>query len=442
VVVGAGCVGLTTGACLAALGIQVVCADSDAAKVYALNRGQISILEPGLPERVEAGLRQSRLRFVVGASTAVQALMPRIDAVYICVPTPLGSAGEVELAQFKSVVLELKDLLPPGCTVVTKSTVPVGTTSGLHKLFERSDLHFVSNPEFLREGSAVRDFMYPDRIVVGADDPDAALRIARLYNQLSAPLVLTDCASAEMIKYAANAFLAVKLSYVNSLADLCARLGVSIGAVTEGIGLDSRIGREFLRPGPGWGGPCLPKDIATLLTISDSAGMELPVVRAAVEVNNQRHFQVIDLVRNVAGGSLQGAIVGLLGLAFKAGTNDLRGSPAVHIATQLAAEGAHVIAYDPSVTSLQVGLHGDSVEILGDPYSVAEQSDAVAVLVDWPELRSLDWHRMASLLPNQTIIDTRYFLEPHELGQAGITVRWPSGGSLKGSVCPCCGESA
>ena len=277
-VVGTGYVGLTTGACLASLGHQVVCADIDTAKVERLRRGVVDIVEPGLSELVTEQVSAGRLSFVVGAATAVSAGFPGdgaggLDAeiVFLCLPTPMGVGGVADLRAVEAVVEETRELLAAGTVVVNKSTVPVGTAGRTAELLDRADVAVVSNPEFLREGSAVHDFLNPDRIVVGCDTAEAAERVAALYARLGAPTVLTDAASAELMKYAANCFLAMKLSYVNAMAELCERVGADIGDVTEGIGYDRRIGQAFLSPGPGWGGSCLPKDTHALLQVEDAA---------------------------------------------------------------------------------------------------------------------------------------------------------------------------
>ncbi|MGQ0483315.1 MAG: UDP-glucose dehydrogenase family protein, partial [Pseudonocardia sp.] len=338
-VIGTGYVGLTTGACLASLGHQVVCADIDADKIARLRDGEVTILEPGLPELVTEGLAAGRLEFVVGARNAItpSELAGKRDAapvevVYLCVPTPMGAGGAADLKAVEAVAQEIRDLLPRGCVVVNKSTVPVGTAARTKQLLGRRDVAVVSNPEFLREGSAVHDFLNPDRIVVGCDQQDAAERVAALYSRLGAPTLLTDAASAEMVKYAANCFLAMKLSYVNALAELCERLGADVHEVTEGMGYDKRIGQAFLRPGPGWGGSCLPKDTHALMQICDGADFDFPLLAASLETNERQATRMVDKVRAACGGTLAGKRVGLLGLTFKAGTDDLRNSPALTVA--------------------------------------------------------------------------------------------------------------
>ncbi|GAA2821360.1 UDP-glucose/GDP-mannose dehydrogenase family protein [Saccharopolyspora taberi] len=422
VVVGTGYVGLTTGACLASLGHRVVCSDVDAAKVEQLTRGEVRILEPGLAELVQEGIAAGRLEFVVGSAGAVD----EAEVVFLCVPTPMGSGGAADLAAVESVTREVRERLPHGCVLVTKSTVPVGTSARVAELVGRPDVPVVSNPEFLREGSAVHDFLNPDRIVVGSDSQDAAERVAALYARLGAPTVLTDAASAEMVKYAANCFLATKLSYVNAIAELCERLGANISDVTEGMGYDRRIGQSFLQPGPGWGGSCLPKDTAALMQVAEAADFDFGLLRATIDSNARQREQMVAKVADACGvgveSSLRGVRLGLLGLTFKAGTDDLRDSPAMAVARLLAAEGAELVAYDP-------GLRGDEPEpteimtLVDDPYLAAKGSAGLVLLTEWQEFRALDWSRLAGLLEGPVVIDTRNHLDPDVLRRAGLSWR-------------------
>ena len=417
-VIGSGYVGLTTGACLASLGHRVVCADVDPGKVARLSAGQVSILEPGLPELVAQGLAAGRLRFVVGAAAAVT----DAEVVFLCVPTPMGAGGAADLSAVEAVATEVRSLLPPGCVVVNKSTVPVGTAARTAELLNRSDVAVVSNPEFLREGSAVQDFLNPDRIVVGCDAQDAAERVAALYAKLGAPTVLTDAASAEMVKYAANCFLAMKLSYVNAIAELCERSGADVMDVTEGIGYDRRIGQAFLQAGPGWGGSCLPKDTHALLQVCAAADFDFPLLQASLDTNIRQQHRMVDKVRDAVGGSLAGQRVGLLGLTFKAGTDDLRDSPALTVAALLAAEGADLIGYDPGVPAAVPGMT-DDLQVTDDPLKVASGAAALVVLTEWPEFRLLDWGRLAELVERRIVIDTRNLLDADVLRRVGFEVR-------------------
>ncbi|WP_328609539.1 UDP-glucose/GDP-mannose dehydrogenase family protein [Amycolatopsis sp. NBC_00345] len=419
-VIGTGYVGLTTGACLASLGHQVTCADRDQAKVDQLRRGEVPIREPRLPELVTDGLAAGRLRFVVDAVDAVR----EAEVVYLCLPTPMGVGGVADLSEVEDVLARIRDALPAGCVVVNKSTVPVGTATRTRQLLGRDDLAVVSNPEFLREGSAVQDFMNPDRIVVGSDRPDSADRVVALYAGLGAPAVLTDVASAELMKYAANCFLAMKVSYVNAIAELCERLDANVRDVTEGMGYDPRIGRSFLSPGPGWGGSCLPKDVHALLQASDEADFEFRLLRATIDTNERQFQRIVGKIRLAATGSRQGSLrklrIGLLGLTFKAGTDDLRDSPALVVAALLRQAGADLQGYDPAVTAPDhPGLAG--IALADDPLLAAKDADVLVVLTEWPEFRDLDWARLAEVVANRVVVDARNLLDPGTLSRAGFS---------------------
>ncbi|TWF79018.1 UDPglucose 6-dehydrogenase [Pseudonocardia hierapolitana] len=424
-VIGAGYVGLTTGACLASLGHSVVCADVDAAKVDRLQQGQVDIREPGLPDLVTEGVAAGRLSFVVGARAAMSGPAGPVDVVFLCVPTPMGVGGIADLTAVEAVIDEIRDALPPGCVVVNKSTVPVGTATRTVELLDRDEVAVVSNPEFLREGSAVRDFLNPDRIVVGCDTQNAAERVAALYARLGGPTVLTDAASAEMVKYAANCFLAMKLSYVNSLAELCERLGADIVDVTEGMGYDHRIGQAFLSPGPGWGGSCLPKDTHAMLQVADSADFEFRLLRAAIETNTRQRQRMVEKVRLAVTGSRTGTLsrtrLGVLGLTFKAGTDDLRDSPALAVAAMLRQAGAELLGYDPVVPASASSSELASITVVDDPAASAKDADALVLLTDWPEFRSLDWSELATVVRRPIVIDTRNLLDPDVMRRAGFT---------------------
>lgn len=422
-VIGTGYVGLTTGACLASLGHRVVCADVDAAKVGRLCRGEVDILEPGLPELVAAGLASGRLSFVVGARNAITEHDGGAEVVFLCVPTPMGVGGMADLAAVESVVDEVGHLLSPNSVVVNKSTVPVGTAERTAELIARPDIAVVSNPEFLREGSAVHDFLNPDRIVVGSVSQDAAERVASLYAKLGAPTVLTDAASAELVKYAANCFLAMKLSYINAVSELCERLGADITDVTEGMGYDRRIGQACMSPGPGWGGSCLPKDTQAMLQVADAADYEFRLLRATIDTNTRQRQRMVEKVRLAVtgqrGGSLSHTRIGVLGLTFKAGTDDLRDSPALAVSALLRQAGAELVGYDPAISGNRPEL--DALTVVDDPYLAAKDVDALVVLTEWPEFRSLDWSRLAGVVRRPIVIDLRNLLDPDILRRAGFT---------------------
>lgn len=416
-VIGTGYVGLTTGACLASLRHRVVCADVDKAKVARLSRGQVDILEPGLQRLVEENMLAGRLSFVLGAEAAAA----DAEVVFLCVPTPMGNGGGADLSVVETVVKEIRELLPSGCVVVTKSTVPVGTSARITHLLDRHDVAVASNPEFLREGCAVADFLEPDRIVVGADQPSAGERVAGLYAGLGAPTVLTDTASAELVKYVANGFLAMKLSYVNAVAELCERVDANIVDVTEGLGYDRRIGRSFLSPGPGWGGSCLPKDTRALLDVAQAAGFDFPLVEATIDTNvRHQHAIVTKIVETV--GPLAGARICLLGLTFKAGTDDLRDSPALAVAARLREAGAELRGYDPAVPHAVPGVT-DALTVVDGPYRAARGAAAIVVLTEWPQFRDLDWARLAGIVQRRVVVDTRNLLDLDVLRRVGFTVR-------------------
>jgi UDPglucose 6-dehydrogenase len=404
-VIGAGYVGLTTAACLASLGHDVTCADIDEARVTDLIAGQIPIVEPGLEVLVREGLRSEQLRFVVGGATAVA----DAEFVYMCVPTPQGLDGSADLSYLEAAARQIAPQLRARSIVINKSTVPIGTTRLVERCLERSDVQVVSNPEFLREGSAVNDFLHPDRIVIGSDDQSAAVRVAELYLGVPAPLMVTDPASAETIKYVSNAFLATKVSYANAVAALCEEVGADVADVVLGMGYDRRIGSEFLRPGPGFGGSCFPKDVMALLRIADDAGYDFGLLRGVLSVNDEQFDRVADKIRRLAGGSLDGRRVAAWGLTFKANTDDLRDSPAVEVLRRVSELGAQVVAYDPAVPPSRVTLPG--VEIVDDPYVACRGADVLAVLTEWDEFKWLDLDEVASSMAQRAVVDARNLLD-------------------------------
>ncbi|MGK8552900.1 UDP-glucose dehydrogenase family protein [Nocardia gipuzkoensis] len=432
-VVGAGYVGLTSAACLAHLGHHVVCVDNDESKVAALRAGTVAIVEPGLPELVREGLADNRLVF-----TADPKSLHECEVVLLCLPTPMGTGGTADLGVLEDALRTLATVLPPDCVLVTKSTVPVGTAARIAALSGRANTAVVSNPEFLREGHAVHDFLHPDRVLVGAAEPDreSADRVAALYAGTGAPVLRLDSASAELAKYASNAFLAVKLSFVNTLAELCERVGADITKVTTAMGMDDRIGPAFLAPGPGWGGSCLPKDTRALLRAAEESGVDFALVRDALRANDHQHAMVMRKIRRaVTGavdGSLSGTRIGVLGLTFKAGTGDLRDSPAVAVARQLSHHDATVTAYDPCVP--ESGAPGlDGIRVVDDPYLVARDAGAIVILTEWPEFRALDWARLATDVDRAVIVDTRNLLDEHLLSGTGFSLlgtgtAWSFGG--------------
>ena len=410
-VIGAGYVGLTTGACFAHLGHKVTCADVVEAKVDSLQRGEIPIHEAGLEELVRAGMSNGNLSFVLGSEKAVR----DADFVYLCVPTPQTAEGSADLRYLTAAAKQISPNLQPGTIVVNKSTVPVGSTLLVEQALGRSDIPVVSNPEFLREGSAVDDFLHPDRVVIDSDDEAAASHVASLYVDCGAPIMVTDPASAETCKYAANAFLATKLSFTNAIAAVCEAVGADVNDVLLGMGYDHRIGREFLRPGPGWGGSCFPKDSKAIISIAEDAGYDFALMRGVIQANDEQFDRIVRKVESVT--SLDGATVGVLGIAFKAGTDDTRESPAIEVMKRLLAKGAMVKAYDPAVTSLNL----DGVDVVGNAYAACEGASAIVVATEWNEFTLLDFDRVGTLVAERNMIDARNLLDRDALTKRGFT---------------------
>jgi UDPglucose 6-dehydrogenase len=410
-IIGTGYVGLTTGACLSHLGHDVVCADIDEGKVDRLNRGDVPILEAGLDELVQEGLRSDQLRFVLGAQTAV----PDAEFVYLCVPTPQGADGSADLSYIEEAARDIGPHLESETIVINKSTVPVGSTRVVEQALGRSDVFVVSNPEFLREGSAVHDFLHPDRVVIGADDQSAAIRVAGLYLGLAAPLQVTDPASAETIKYASNAFLATKISFVNAIAAVCEAVGADVNDVVLGMGYDKRIGEAFLRPGPGWGGSCFPKDSRALVRIAENAGYDFHLLKGVIQVNDDQFSRVADKVEALAGGSIAGKKVAAWGLTFKARTDDLRDSPSLEILGRLLKRGAIVTAYDPAVDD-NVG----EIEVVPDPYAACAGAEVLVILTEWDEFKWLDFDKVAETMAAKRVLDARNLLDRSALKRRGF----------------------
>ena len=415
-VIGTGYVGLTTGACLAHLGHTVVCADIDADKIAKLRDGIIPIVELGLAELVTEGIASGRLSFVVGSVEAAK----NCEVAFLCVPTPQGEDGSADLSYVQRASEEISAALPFEAIVVNKSTVPVGSTKVVEKALKRPDVKVVSNPEFLREGSAVQDFLKPDRVVVGSDDQAAAMKVASLYDGLSTRVIITDPASAETIKYAANAFLATKLSFINAIAAICEGVGADINDVVVGIGSDKRIGENFLRPGPGWGGSCFPKDSRALIKIAEDADYSFDLLKGVITVNDQQLDRVADKIRLAAGGNLSGKIVAVWGLTFKAGTDDLRDSPAIAIIERLMKLGARVQAYDPTVNVIRPGIPNDLM-IAASCGEATAQADVLAVLTEWDEFKWVSASETSTHMTGKQIIDARNLLDRKDWERSGFT---------------------
>ncbi|MBA4803853.1 MAG: UDP-glucose/GDP-mannose dehydrogenase family protein [Brevundimonas sp.] len=420
-VIGAGYVGLVTGTCLAALGHEVVCVDTSQARIDLLNCGGCPIYEPGLIELIGSHRGAGRLRF---STDLAEAVVDRA-AVFIAVGTPPGPDGAADLSYVRAAAAQIAPHLSGFTVVATKSTVPVGTGDEIEAILAAdapaADVAVVSNPEFLREGAAIGDFMKPDRIVVGADDRRAAEVMRRVYAPLTeagAPLLLTDRRTSELIKYASNAFLAVKISYINEIADLCEEIGADAARVAEGMGLDARIGPRFLQPGPGFGGSCFPKDTEALLSTGAAAGQPLRVVSAAAEANRERKRLLAARVAAVA-GDLEGRTVGVLGLTFKAGTDDMREAAALELIPGLQQRGARVRAYDPKGMEAARDLL-PGVAFCDDPYAAAEGAAAVVVLTEWGVFGTLDLERLAQGMETPRLIDLRNLFDPAEAARAGL----------------------
>ena len=414
-VIGSGYVGLTTGACLSYLGHDVICADIDADKIAKLRDGIIPIVELGLSELVKDGITSGRLSFAVGSAEAVK----NCEIAFLCVPTPQGEDGSADLSYIQMAAQDISPALPFEAIVVNKSTVPVGSTKVVERALGRPDVKVVSNPEFLREGSAVQDFLKPDRVVIGSDDQAAAMKVASLYDGLSTRVIITDPASAETIKYAANAFLATKLSFINAIAAICEGVGADINDVVVGMGSDKRIGESFLRPGPGWGGSCFPKDSRALIKIAQDANYSFDLLKGVITVNDEQFNRVVDKIVRAAGGDIRKKTIAIWGLTFKAGTDDLRDSPSIQIIQRLIDKGAKIQGFDPTVKNLRTGMPTD-VKLCSSPIEATIGADALAVLTEWEDFKWVSPIDIASVMEGMQIIDARNLLNRKDWEQAGF----------------------
>ncbi len=418
--IGAGYVGLVSGACFADFGHHVTCIDKDAQKVAALNRGEIPIFEPGLADLVEANVRQERLRFAVDTASVGSA-----EAVFIAVGTPSRRGdGHADLSFVYDAVREIAPLLSASVVVITKSTVPVGTGDEIERILRDArpdaDIQVVSNPEFLREGAAIQDFKHPDRIVVGTDDMRARAVVAELYRPLylnASPIFYVNRRTAELIKYAANAFLATKITFINEVADLCEQVGADVNEVARGMGLDNRIGGKFLHAGPGFGGSCFPKDTTALLKTAQDHGVALRIVEAVASVNDQRKRAMARKVVAALDGSVRGKTVAVLGLTFKPNTDDTRDSPAIPLITALQDLGATVRAYDPAgMEQAKPQLKG--VQYCSGAYVAAEGAHAIVIATEWEQFRALDLDRLKTVMAQPVIVDLRNIYRADEMRRA------------------------
>lgn len=422
-VVGVGYVGLVSGACFSEFGHEVFCIDKDEGKIASLKEGHIPIFEPGLEQIVERNTKAGRLTF----STDVQAFIPRSDAVFIAVGTPSRRGdGHADLKYVYAAAEEIAQHINGYTVVVNKSTVPVGTGQEVHDILsqhlDEALFDVVSNPEFLREGSAVEDFMRPDRIVVGAEDEKAISVLRSLYRPLSlrdVPLVITKRVTAELIKYAANAFLATKVSFINEIADLCEATGANVQEVASGMGSDGRIGAKFLHPGPGYGGSCFPKDTLALLRTAERFESPLRIVQATVDVNKQRKRNMAQRIISGCGGDVSGKTIAVLGLSFKPNTDDMRESPSLDIIPRLVELGAHVQAYDPE-SMKEAKLLLPEIRFCDDAYEAVSGADVLVILTEWNQFRALDLERVRSLLRSPVVFDLRNIYKPEEMIALGF----------------------
>jgi UDPglucose 6-dehydrogenase len=416
-IVGTGYVGLTTGACLASLGHQVVCADIDAEKVAQLSKGKVTIFEDGLQELVTKGLKTGNLSFVVGAVKAV------IDSeyVFLCLPTPESSDGSADISIIETVAKEIADSLSRASIIVNKSTLPVGSVRVVENCIQRKDVSVVSNPEFLREGSAVQDFLKPDRVVIGSDDKSAAEKVAQLYSPICKNILITDPASAETIKYAANAFLAARLSFVNALASVCEVVGANIIDVVNGLGSDSRIGTKFLQPGPGWGGSCFPKDTKALLKIAQDNGYDFELLAGVISANESQFDRIANRIAVEAEAASEKPVVAIWGLAFKSGTDDLRESPSLKIINRLISKNISIQAYDPT----QVGVENKNLHIknFDNALSACKEAHVLAVFTEWKEFARIEPKLVAEQMSNLSVFDGRNMLNKNSWLAAGFNYK-------------------
>ena len=422
--IGTGYVGLVSGACFSEFGHNVTCVDKDVTKIEALHCGEIPIFEPGLNELVESNVNAGRLSF----TTDLQQPVANADAVFIAVGTPSRRGdGHADLTYVFNAAREVADALDGYTVIVTKSTVPVGTGTEVYKIVKETspgaDFDVASNPEFLREGAAITDFMRPDRVIVGTDSERAKEVMGELYRSLflnETPVMFTTRQSAELIKYAANAFLATKVTFINEIANLCEQVDANVQDVARGIGLDGRIGSKFLHAGPGYGGSCFPKDTLALLRIAENLGLPMDIVQATVNVNDRRKREMAQKIIDACGGSLDGKTIAILGLTFKPNTDDMRDSPSLDIIPALQAAGAKVRAYDPEGMD-EARMMLDGIEYCDDAYDTLPNSDALVIITEWNVFRAMDMHRVKDLLNSPVLVDMRNIYDPETMRELGFT---------------------
>lgn len=421
-VIGSGYVGLVTGACFAEFGVNVTCVDKDAGKIASLEKGIIPIYEPGLEEMVKKNMQGKKLSFTTNIVQAIEEAL----VIFIAVGTPPRGDGFADLSYIETVAATIADHMNGYKVIVTKSTVPVGTGEKIRKIIgsrqkEHFDFDIVSNPEFLREGSAIEDFLRPNRVVIGASSQQAIAIMKDLYRPLyliETPMLICDIPTAEMVKYASNAFLATKISFINEIANLCEKVGADVRNVAKGMGLDGRIGSKFLHPGPGYGGSCLPKDVSALAQIAQTSGYDFKIINSVIEVNRRQKELMVQKIEKALNG-LEGKRLGFLGLAFKPNTDDMRDAPSIAIIQSLQKKGARIVAYDPAaMKEAQKSL--TDIEYAEDPYAVAEGADAVILITEWNPFRNLDLEKIKTLLKQPVFIDLRNVYDPQKLKEMGF----------------------
>ena len=421
--IGAGYVGLVSGACFADFGHTVTCVDKDPGKIDRLKKGVMPIFEPGLAELVASNVKEGRLSFSLDAKDAIR----NADAVFIAVGTPSRRGdGHADLSYVYAAAKEIAEHMDGFTVVVTKSTVPVGTGDEVEEIIRKTNPNakfaVVSNPEFLREGAAISDFKRPDRVVVGTDNEEARERMRELYRPLfinETPILFTERRTSELIKYAANAFLAVKITFINEMADLCEKVGANVQDVSKGIGLDNRIGKKFLHAGPGYGGSCFPKDTLALTKTANDHGSPVRIVDTVVQVNEARKKAMADRVIKAMGGSVKGKTIGVLGLAFKPNTDDMRDAPSLDIIPALQAAGARVKAYDPE-SMHEAGKILAGVDFCDGPYHAVDGADAMVLITEWDQFRALDFDRVKKLLKSPVVVDLRNVYQPSDMQRRGF----------------------
>lgn len=421
-VIGTGYVGLVTGACFAEFGLNVTCVDNDEQKIALLQKGTPPIFEPGLEEILKRNLREGRLVFTTEIDKAVDKSL----VIFIAVGTPSKKDGSVDMTYIDEVARKIGENLNGYKVIATKSTVPIGTGERIRKIvqqYERENISFdiVSNPEFLREGSAIEDFMRPNRVIIGAASEQAMAIMKDLYSPLyliEAPFVITNIETAEMIKYASNAFLATKVSFINEIANICEKVGADVSVVAKGMGLDQRIGSKFLHAGPGYGGSCFPKDTVGIAKIAEKCGYRFEIVRSVMKVNEKQKERMVDKVKEAL-GNLRGKTIAVLGLSFKPNTDDMREAPSLKIIHSLQKEGAKIKAYDPKAMEVAQKIF-KKVEYGKDPYDVAKGSDALLIITEWNQFRNLDLKRLQKMMKSPVFLDFRNIYEPAKMREMGF----------------------